>query len=176
MLGHHRSWVRSLPAGVFAFASLASGCGEEEASSSGPGAGFTETPSSESPGGSASRDDGVARGANEGVIGSPSDETGPGAAQPLSPPGNAEGVGAPVPDDGEQTWVFDPSAVHVYQLELDAERWAALQRDARDEQYTEADLIAAGRSLGRVGLRFKGSLGRERAELERSQRSTPASL
>jgi spore coat protein CotH len=38
-------------------------------------------------------------------------------------------------------------------------RWAALQRDALDEEYTEADLIAAGRSLGRVGLRFKGNLG-----------------
>jgi spore coat protein H len=159
MLGHHRSRVRSLPAGVFAFASLASGCGEEGAPTSGPGAGFTDTPSSESPGGSASRDDGVAPRADDGLMGSPRDENGPGAAQPLSPAGNADGLGSPVPDDGEQMWVFDPSAVHVYQLELDAERWAALQRDARDEQYTEADLSAAGRSLGRVGLRFKGSLG-----------------
>jgi spore coat protein H len=163
MLGHRRSWVRSLPPGLFAFASLASGCAESDASTSGPGAGFTETRSSESPGGPASRgDDGGVSGTDDRLMGSPSDEDGPGAAQPLSPPGRAggaAGLGPPVPDDGEQTWVFDPSEVHVYQLSLDAERWAALQRDARDEQYTEADLSAGGRLLGRVGLRFKGNLG-----------------
>jgi spore coat protein H len=64
-----------------------------------------------------------------------------------------------VPDDGEQTWVFDPAAVHTYELTLDPEVWAALQLNARDEEYAEADLTAAGHSLGRVGLRFKGSLG-----------------
>jgi hypothetical protein len=87
-----------------------------------------------------------------------SDEGNPGSA-PLSPPEDVEAADLPVPDDGEQTWVFDPAAVHTYELSLDPERWAALQRDALDEQYTEADLVAAGRALGRVGLRFKGNLG-----------------
>jgi spore coat protein H len=64
-----------------------------------------------------------------------------------------------VSDDGEQTWVFDPAAVHTYELTLDPEVWANLQRDALQEQYVPADLLAAGRSLARVGLRFKGSLG-----------------
>lgn len=159
MLGRHRSWVRSLPA-MFVASGLASGCGEESVPASGAGAGFTEAPSSESPGGSASRaGDSGRTDAEAGLTGPVSGEDGPGEAQPLSPAGGAAGLGPLVPDDGEQTWVFDPSEVHVYQLSLDAERWAALQRDARDEQYTEADLSAAGRSLGRVGLRFKGNLG-----------------
>lgn len=64
-----------------------------------------------------------------------------------------------VEDDGEQTWVFEPAAVHTYDLTLDPEVWAELQRNARDEQYVPAELRAAGRALSRVGLRFKGSLG-----------------
>lgn len=161
MLGHHRcSWVCSLLVRVFALSSLASGCGEEGVAAPGAGAGVTEAPSSGVPRRSSGPvGDSGKTGAGDGLLGSSSDENGPGAAQPLSPAGSAESLGSPVPDDGEQTWVFDPSAVHVYQLSLDPERWAALQRDARDEQYTEADLSAAGRSLGRVGLRFKGGLG-----------------
>jgi spore coat protein H len=85
----------------------------------------------------------------------------PGAELPplLGAPAPVEPIGPPVPDDGEQTWVFDPSAVHTYELTLDPEVWAALQLNARDEEYAEANLVAAGRSLGSVGLRFKGSLG-----------------
>jgi spore coat protein H len=84
-------------------------------------------------------------------------EPGAAGAPPLTGP--AAPVGPPVPDDGEQTWVFEPSVVHTYELTLDPEVWAALQLNARDEQYAEANLVAAGRSLGSVGLRFKGSLG-----------------
>lgn len=162
MLGHHRSPVGSLSAVVLAFSSLASGCANDDEHAPSAGAGFTAMPSSESPPGSPSRDDGSGKMDAGGLMGMPSAGEGPRAVGPLSVEGSVggpEGQGSPVPDDGEQTWVFDPNAVHVYELSLDAERWAALQRNARDEEYTEADLTAAGRSLGRVGLRFKGSLG-----------------
>ncbi len=94
-----------------------------------------------------------------------------GAAGGAQPGESAEGMegtaplpllpdpGPVVPDDGEQTWVFDPSVVHTYYLSLDPEVWAELQRNARDEEYTPAEFVAGGQQLSRVGLRFKGSLG-----------------
>jgi spore coat protein H len=88
-----------------------------------------------------------------------SGESGPTVGPLSSSPGSSKPVGPPVADDGEQTWVFDDAAVHTYELTLDPEVWAALQLNARDEEYAEADLVAAGQALGRIGLRFKGSLG-----------------
>lgn len=64
-----------------------------------------------------------------------------------------------MPNDEAQTWVFDETQVHTYELSLDPAVWEALQASARDEEYAEAELSAAGQVLGRVGLRFKGSLG-----------------
>lgn len=92
-------------------------------------------------------------------VSSVGENPGAGASPALGKLAPALPAGPPVPDDGEQSWVFEPSEVHTYQLTLDPEVWAALQLDAREEAYAEADLVAAGRSLGRVGLRFKGSLG-----------------
>ena len=55
--------------------------------------------------------------------------------------------------------MFDELALNTYELTLPEEAWELLQRNARDEEYTEADLSAGGTRLARVGLRFKGSLG-----------------
>ncbi|HTV17462.1 MAG TPA: CotH kinase family protein [Polyangiaceae bacterium] len=91
----------------------------------------------------------------------PASGAGGGASAPASnvdAGGGAAGDGAGL-DVDEQAWVFDPSALHTYELSLDPEVWAALQLAARDEEYAEADLVAAGQALGRVGLRFKGSSG-----------------
>jgi spore coat protein H len=158
------SWVASAPALACALSCLASGCGDGDRSNVDAVMSPVNEPGSSDPSGSggsgsagggprgsdgfAGRDDGTTL---------PGDAAGLAGAPPLSGPDGT--IAEPVPDDGEQTWVFDPSEVHVYELSLDAERWAALQRNARDEEYTEADLSAAGRSLGRIGLRFKGSLG-----------------
>jgi spore coat protein H len=72
--------------------------------------------------------------------------------------------GAATPSGGAATepspnWVFDETELHTYELTLDPAAWAALQRNARDEEYAESALSAGGVTLGRVGLRFKGSSG-----------------
>jgi len=119
------------------------------------------SPASALPGGGrgSSSGEGETGGAGTAPTEPASGEEGVGAAPPLDGAGGSTAGGSPVPDDGQQTWVFDPAAVHTYELNLDPERWEALQLAARDEEYAEADLVAAGQALGRVGLRFKGSLG-----------------
>lgn len=107
-------------------------------------------------GGSAGTDPGGAGSGNTGGSGGPD---GPGVTQPVNPPGKTGPIGVVIPDDEAQGWVFDETEVHTYELTLDPAVWAALQANARDEQYAEADLSAAGQSVARVGLRFKGSLG-----------------
>lgn len=78
---------------------------------------------------------------------------------PGTPPDGNTPVGSGVSDEEGQAWVFDEAEVHTYALTLDPEVWAALQLNARDEQYAEADLSVGGQVFARVGLRFKGSLG-----------------
>jgi spore coat protein H len=86
-------------------------------------------------------------------------ESGASAARPASL-GSSDGAsGEVIPDDAARAWVFDEAAVHTYELTLDPAVWAALQANARDEEYAEADFRANGQTLGRIGLRFKGSLG-----------------
>jgi spore coat protein H len=84
-------------------------------------------------------------------------ESAPGGV--LSGDPGPSGAAATMPDDEVFAWVFDEGAVHSYELTLDPAVWAALQLNARDEQYVEADFRANGQALGRIGLRFKGSLG-----------------
>jgi len=55
--------------------------------------------------------------------------------------------------------LFDWSSVPVFDLALPAAAWAALKKNARDEQYSEAELTFEGHALGKVALRFKGSYG-----------------
>ena len=84
------------------------------------------------------------------------DDPGPPAPPP---PATTGPLGTPLPDDEAQTWVFDDAEVHTYQLTLDPGVWAALQANARDEEYAAANLSAGGAVVGQIGLRFKGSLG-----------------
>jgi hypothetical protein len=90
-----------------------------------------------------------------------------------SPAAGASGEGAGAPSTGldlvdealasdpppESEWVFDPSALRTYELNLTPEDWQTLQDTAEDEQYVPADLVVDGRATANVGLRFKGSLG-----------------
>lgn len=73
--------------------------------------------------------------------------------------GGSAGTGVELPVDAAAAWVFDDAELHTYELTLDPGVWAALQLDALDEQYAEASLSAGDIQLGRVALRFKGSLG-----------------
>lgn len=55
--------------------------------------------------------------------------------------------------------LFAATKVPVFDLVLPAADWAALKVHARDEQFVPAQACYDGRSLGTVGLRFKGSYG-----------------
>ncbi|MBN2197362.1 MAG: CotH kinase family protein [Polyangiaceae bacterium] len=55
--------------------------------------------------------------------------------------------------------LFDYPHVPTFDFYLPPDRWAALQRNAADEQYAEVEACFEGRGLGMVGLRFKGSYG-----------------
>ena len=59
-------------------------------------------------------------------------------------------------DAGE---LFDYPHVPIFDLYLPDADWNALQENAIEEEYTEAEACFEGRSLGTVGLRFKGSYG-----------------
>ena len=57
------------------------------------------------------------------------------------------------------TDLFDYPHVPVFDLYLPEDDWAELRVNARDEEYVEAQACFEGSSIGRVGLRFKGSYG-----------------
>jgi spore coat protein H len=154
--------VIALPGGLL-------GCGGDDALIvPGGGDGGAAVGAADDTGGSAA-DPGGAGGvpgnAGGGSLGGGASGTGPlasggagdgGTGMPVNPP---DTVPLGPTDEEGQDWVFGDSEVHTYQLALDPTVWAALQTNARDEQYAEAELSAGGQSLGRVGLRFKGSSG-----------------
>jgi spore coat protein H len=90
---------------------------------------------------------------------------GTGGAAGSAGQGGAAGVdGACGPIDGalgaaDATDLFGYATVPAFDLYLPAADWANLQANARDETYVEAQACFEGRSIGRVGLRFKGNVG-----------------
>jgi spore coat protein H len=153
------------------FPALVLGCGGEGArvlpgaGEAGTGTGFVPPENGGAPAGGSSGEGGSGGSQNPGGsagAGGTSSTGGssePGVTTPVNPPGTTGPIGVVIPDDEARAWVFDETVVHTYELTLDPAVWAALQANARDEQYAEADLSAAGQVLARVGLRFKGSLG-----------------
>lgn len=81
----------------------------------------------------------------------------PGSPAPLEPAASGPTLAQIRRDDA--SWVFDEDAVHLYELTLTDEDWAALQATALEEQYFPATLQIDGVTFGEVGLRFKGSNG-----------------
>ena len=55
--------------------------------------------------------------------------------------------------------LFGASKIPAFDLYLPAEAWESLKIHARDEQYVQAQACFEGKSIGPVGLRFKGSYG-----------------
>jgi spore coat protein CotH len=49
--------------------------------------------------------------------------------------------------------------VPTFDLVLPPEQWVTLQQNARDEEYVSAEACFEGRSIGTIGMRFKGSYG-----------------
>jgi spore coat protein H len=61
--------------------------------------------------------------------------------------------------DADADDLFGASSVPTFDLYLPATDWQSLQEHATDEEYVEAEACYEGRSLGPIGLRFKGSYG-----------------
>jgi hypothetical protein len=55
--------------------------------------------------------------------------------------------------------LFGRESVPTFDIHLPPDRWRELQVNARDEELVEATACFEGRSLGRVGFRFKGAEG-----------------
>lgn len=72
--------------------------------------------------------------------------------------GDREGPSEAIPEP-EASELFDWPAVPTFQITLPPERWQYLQQHAVDEEYEPAELTFEGRSVGQVGLRFKGNVG-----------------
>ncbi|WP_437730513.1 CotH kinase family protein [Sorangium sp. So ce1335] len=77
---------------------------------------------------------------------------GPGATMPCYPPD-------PAVADGDPEALYAASDVPRFDFRLRDETWAALQENALEEEYVEAEACYRGSSLGLVGLRFKGGYG-----------------
>ena len=60
---------------------------------------------------------------------------------------------------GNAAELFAATKVPTFDLYLPPADWEALKAHARDEQYVPAQACFEGRSVGTVGLRFKGSYG-----------------
>ncbi|KYF58145.1 hypothetical protein BE08_33110, partial [Sorangium cellulosum] len=61
--------------------------------------------------------------------------------------------------DRDADELFAANEVPRFDFHLPEERWAELKANARDEEYVEAEACYKGKSLGVVGLRFKGGYG-----------------
>ncbi|MGC4067724.1 MAG: CotH kinase family protein [Polyangiaceae bacterium] len=53
--------------------------------------------------------------------------------------------------------LFEASKISTFDLTLPTAAWEALQKNALDEKYTEAEVAFDGTSIGKIGLRFKGA-------------------
>lgn len=60
---------------------------------------------------------------------------------------------------GDADELFNTDHVPSFDLYLPEEKWTALQQNAIDEQWEEADACFDGKLIGHVALRFKGSYG-----------------
>ena len=60
---------------------------------------------------------------------------------------------------GSAAELFAATKVPIFDLFLPSAEWEALKINARDEAYVPAQICYEGRTLGTVGLRFKGSYG-----------------
>jgi spore coat protein H len=63
----------------------------------------------------------------------------------------------PLVAEDDAAHLFDYPHVPRFDLYLPEEQWQNLQRDARDEQFVPVQGCFEGKSIGQIGLRFKGS-------------------
>jgi hypothetical protein len=72
---------------------------------------------------------------------------------------DAFGPRDPALQNGNADELFAATSVPTFDIVLPAEVWEALKVNARDEQFVPVEASYQGRSLGTVGLRFKGYYG-----------------
>ncbi len=69
------------------------------------------------------------------------------------------GAADPSLQDGDLDMLFAATSVPTFDLYLPQAAWEDLKAHARDEQFVPAQACYQGRTVGTVGLRFKGSYG-----------------
>ncbi|KYF67243.1 hypothetical protein BE11_08420 [Sorangium cellulosum] len=130
---------------VLAAAAVGAGCGDDEGAGGGAGTGGSGGAGAggQSAGGAGAGGEG---GAGEGGAG----------GQVSTPP--CEPADPTLADrDADELYAADE--IPRFDFHLPEERWAELKANARDEEYVEAEACYKGKSLGVVGLRFKGGYG-----------------
>ncbi len=61
--------------------------------------------------------------------------------------------------EADSELLFSEPEVPRFDIKLHGTTWPALMAKARDEEYTAVDACYGGKSIGRIGLRFKGQVG-----------------
>ncbi|WP_437679616.1 CotH kinase family protein [Sorangium sp. So ce131] len=134
-------------------AALGAGCGDDAGAGGGAGSGGSggaggvggaggEGGASDGGGGASDGGGGTSDGGGGGQVATP----------PCEPPD-------PALADRDADELYAADEVPRFDFHLPEERWADLKKNARDEEYVEAEACYKGKSLGVVGLRFKGGYG-----------------
>lgn len=61
--------------------------------------------------------------------------------------------------DADAAQLFAEREVPRFDISLHGTTWSKLMAKARDEEYTSVDACYGGKSIGKIGLRFKGQIG-----------------
>ncbi|XXY47115.1 hypothetical protein WME91_44645 [Sorangium sp. So ce269] len=133
---------------ALAAAAVGAGCGDDEGAGGGAGPGGAGGAGAGGAG-AGGADTGGGGGAGGGGAGGAGGEA---PAPPCEPPD-------PALADRDADELYAADEVPRFDFHLPEERWAELKRNARDEEYVEAEACYKGKSLGVVGLRFKGGYG-----------------
>jgi spore coat protein CotH len=60
---------------------------------------------------------------------------------------------------GDDDFLFDPTQLHDFEINLDEPKLAILDEDPAAEEYVEGSLTFNGETIGQIGVRYKGSVG-----------------
>ncbi|WP_437993052.1 CotH kinase family protein [Sorangium sp. So ce145] len=138
---------------ALAAAAVGAGCGDDEGASSGVGPGGSGGAGAGGAGGGGAGGGGGGAGGAGGEGGTSDGGSGGQPPTPRCEPSD------PALADRDADELYAAEEVPRFDFYLPEERWAELKENARDERYVEAEACYKGKSLGVVGLRFKGGYG-----------------
>ena len=91
-------------------------------------------------------------------------EESPDASSPTStvPAAEKDEESSPSPDIEPQdsSYIFDQNQLHTFELRLPQASLDFLDADPMAEEYVEGELVFEGETVGPVGIRYKGSVGK----------------